>query len=186
MTGKDFKVALSTKKETIPPDPARSCAFTGHRRLTASQHQRCEALLTMVIPRLVRGGVNRFCAGGALGFDTLAAETLLDLRDRRGLDLTLTIAVPCPGQDAKWPPALRKKYREILDRADSVELLADEYYSGCMQARNRYMVDRSERLIAFWIPDQTAGGTAMTVNYALKQGRKVLNLYDYLPEKGPS
>ncbi len=174
----------STKSGSLPPDPARSCAFTGHRRLTDSQQRQCADLLTRLIPRLVRGGVNRFYTGGALGFDTLAAETLLDLRDRGGLDLTLTIAVPCPGQDAKWPPTHREKYRSILERADGVDLLADEYYSGCMQARNRYMVDRAQRLIAFWIPEQTTGGTAMTVNYAVKQERRILNLYDYLTKQG--
>lgn len=179
-------MTLSTKNEPLPPDPARSCAFTGHRRLTDSQRRRCADLLISLVPRLVCGGVNRFYAGGALGFDTLAAETLLDLRDRLGLDLTLIIAVPCPGQNSRWSPDDQARYRKILERADSVELLADEYYSGCMHARNRYMVDRSERLIAFWIPDQTTGGTAMTVNYAVKQQRRILNLYDYLTKQNPS
>lgn len=172
---------LSTKNPPLEPDPARSCAFSGHRRLTKLQQKQCVDLLMQVIPRLVRGGVDRFYAGGALGFDTLAAETLLTLRDQMGLPLTLVIAVPCLGQDSKWPPEARAKYRTILNAADSVELLSDTYYGGCMYARNRYMIDRSQRLIAFCEPEKKTGGTAMTVGYARTKERKILNLYEYLP-----
>ena len=168
----------------LPPPavPEQSCAFTGHRTLTEYQDRICRQLLTQLIPRLVRGGVNRFIAGGALGFDTLAAETLLNLRDRSGLPLSLEIAVPCAGQDAKWRDADREKYRRILSAADYVTVLSEEYYAGCMQARNRYMVDRAQRLIAFFNPSKTTGGTAMTVDYARKMGRNLFNLADFFPK----
>lgn len=164
------------------PDPARSCAFTGHRTLTGYQDRICRRLLEQLIPRLVRGGVDRFITGGAVGFDTLAAEVLLGLRSRLGLPLSLEIAVPCAGQDAKWPSADRQRYRKILSAADCVTVLSEEYYSGCMQARNRYMVDRAMRLIAFYDPSKRSGGTAMTVAYARKNGRSIFNLSDFFPK----
>lgn len=172
---------IPTPKAPLP-DPDRSCAFTGHRTLTEEQGRICRRLLEQLIPRLVRGGVDRFIAGGALGFDTLAAETLLRLRDRDHLPLSLEIAVPCVGQDARWSPAHRARYRQILSEADYVTVLAQEYYSGCMQARNRYMVDRASRLIAFYDRSKQTGGTAMTVEYAEKTGRNLFNLTDFFPK----
>ncbi len=165
-----------------PADPTRSCAFTGHRILTDRQNRLCRRLLEQLIPRLVHGGVDRFCAGGALGFDTLAAEVLLTLRDDAGLPLTLEIAVPCADQDARWAQAKREEYRKILSMADYVTVLSEQYYSGCMQARNRYMVDNARRLIAFYDPSKTTGGTAMTVDYARKRGRSIFNLTDFFPK----
>ena len=67
--------------------------------------------------------------------------------------------------------------RQIAD-ADEVRVLAPRYYDGCMQARNRYMVDRASVCIAYLT--ETRGGTAGTVRYAEKQGISVINLADAL------
>ena len=54
------------------------------------------------------------------------------------------------------------------------------YDKGCMLRRNRYMVDRSSRLIAVY--DGLLGGTMYTVSYAMKQGLKVVLLDPEEPE----
>ena len=56
------------------------------------------------------------------------------------------------------------------------------YDRGCMLRRNRYMVDRSSRLIAVY-DGLLLGGTMYTVSYAMKQGLKVVLLDPEEPEK---
>ena len=54
------------------------------------------------------------------------------------------------------------------------------YYSSqfCFQLRNEYMVDNSSRLIAVY--SGCAGGTRNTIRYAVRKGKKVLNLLDHV------
>lgn len=175
-------------KEPLPiadsqPDPALCCAFTGHRFLTYENQQKCRDLLNRLIPKLVGRGITTFYVGGALGFDTLAAEQLIELRDRHGLPIRLILALPCRDQCAKWNPADTRRYRQIESLADNTVLLSERYFDGCMQIRNRYMVDHANILIAFFQPDKP-GGTAYTVHYADKQGRKIINLYHYCCQIG--
>ena len=47
-----------------------------------------------------------------------------------------------------------------------------EYFNGCMQKRNQYMVDTSSVLIAVY--DGVSGGTKNTVEYAKKKDKKII------------
>jgi len=51
----------------------KTCCFTGHRRIPPEQYHWIAARLRKEIIQLIEGGINCFCAGGALGFDTIAA-----------------------------------------------------------------------------------------------------------------
>ena len=101
----------------------------------------------------------------------MAAETVLALRE--SLDLRLIIVSPCRGQDAKWREVDQRKYQDILMAADKAVFLADGYYPGCMQARNRHLVDWSGWCVSYQVKDY--GGTAYTVEYARKQGLEIIN-----------
>ena len=48
------------------------------------------------------------------------------------------------------------------------------YTSGCMQRRNRYMVDRSSLVLAVY--DGMLGGTMYTLTYAMRQGVRVVTM----------
>ena len=62
----------------------------------------------------------------ALGVDTWAAMTILDLRGRNPA-IKLHCVLPCEGQEIKWAISAQVRYRCILSEADSVE-----YVSGSM------------------------------------------------------
>lgn len=152
----------------------KACCFTGHRNILAD-HESCLWDLTQrAVISLAKRGYRYFIAGGALGFDTLAAEVVLALRDMGYPEIKLILAIPCEGQAAAWSAEDVKKYDQIRADADEVRVLAPRYYDGCMQARNRYMVDRASVCIAYLT--ETRGGTAGTVRYAEKQGIPVINL----------
>lgn len=74
-----------------------SVSFTGHRHL--SEHTDFLVLkLKNEIIRAYRTGKRFFKTGGAVGFDTLAAEVVLQLREHLP-ELALMVIVPFEGQD---------------------------------------------------------------------------------------
>ena len=80
--------------------------------------------------------------GGALGCDTAAALEVIRFRSGHG-GAKLVVAVPCSTQADRWPSGDRRIYRFILEHADDVVVLSENYYPGCMLSRDRYMVDSS-------------------------------------------
>ena len=112
-------------------------------------------------------------AGGALGFDTLAALTVLKLKTDFP-QVQLFLALPCLEQTRGWPDADVKTYNLIRQQADEVVYVSDQYYRGCMHKRNRHLVDNSEVCICYMTAAK--GGTAYTVDYARQKGLHVINL----------
>lgn len=151
----------------------RAAAFTGHRDIDKSEYTALAGRLFLTVDRLYREGFRVFYTGVALGFDTLAAVTVLNMKHRYP-DLSLVAAVPCPEQSAKWSDSDRALYESILRRADEVVTVSPHYTGGCMQKRNRYMVDRAEVLVAY--VKRESGGSAYTRNYALKKGVTVIDV----------
>ena len=62
----------------------------------------------------------------------------------------------------------------ILQQADELLWLSDDYYQGCMLMRNQYLVAHSSLCVCF-LKDRK-GGTAYTVAYAWRQGLEIRNL----------
>ncbi len=149
------------------------CAFSGHRSLPPSAEEQLRRLLLQRIDALAEEGYTGFICGGAIGFDTLAAEAVIAARARRPA-LTLTLAIPCPEQDRGWSEQQRARYRAALEAADETVLVSPAYHRYCMMQRNRYMVDHSRLLVCYLTSDK--GGTAATVRYALRRKLPVVNL----------
>lgn len=160
-----------------------TCCFTGHRDLPEGARPFLRRRLEIELERLVAEGVRYFGAGGALGFDTLAAQVVLELQARYRR-LRLILVLPCRGQEEQWEPADRAIYREILSQADKVVYLADRYEEGCMQKRNRYLVDHSGTCVYYLTRD--TGGTAYTVAYARERGLRLLPVAGGEQEPGAS
>lgn len=160
-------------------DREHSCCFTGHRpeKLPWGSQEndpRCLALkrrLEQAVEEAYQAGARHFLCGMARGCDLYFAEAVLALRQRRG-DLTLEGVRPCESQAHRWPAEDRRRYEAILDQCDYETLVQHQYDRQCMMRRNRYMVDRSGRIIAVYdgVPK---GGTARTLAYALRQGLEV-------------
>ena len=153
---------------------AKTCCFTGHRRIPEEALPRLERRLNEELEALAARGVIYFGAGGALGFDTLAAQAVLYAK-RTHPEIALSLILPCRDQDLKWPENHRRTYRAILEQADSLEYVAEDYQAGCMQARNRRLVEGSQLCVCCLLPGKR-GGTLYTVQYARKLGVPVRNL----------
>ncbi len=152
----------------------KSCSFTGHRVVPVCDRERVKKALDETIEKMiVENGVRLFITGGALGFDTSAALAVLEAKKRHP-DVKLRIAIPCNNQTKGWSAAAAALYEDILEKADEKVKTGEEYTSGCMHVRNRYMIDNSDYCIAY--KTRESGGTAYTVKYALEKGVEVINI----------
>ena len=151
----------------------KTCCFTGHRELPEEQLPQLRNALFKVIVRLAAQGVTRFACGGALGFDTLAAQMVLVVKEAFP-QIQLLLVLPCKTQDKYWPKEDQEIYREILARADRVVFVSETYIQGCMQKRNRLLVEGSSVCVCYCTKKQ--GGTVYTLNYAQQKGLKVIHL----------
>ncbi len=151
----------------------QTVCFTGHREISPAHRLIINLRLRETVENLIEEGYTRFVAGGALGFDTLAAQTVLAMK-KRYPHVRLALILPCRDQADRWSENSRRMYAAILERADEVIYTADLYSRGCMQLRNRRLVDESAVCVAYL--NKSAGGTAYTVRYAEQQGLAVLNL----------
>lgn len=158
----------------------QSCSFTGHRphkfpwRYNETD-SRCTALKTALaeqITSLAEAGVTAYYGGGADGVDCRAALVVLELK-KKNPALNLHLILPHEGQADKWSDSAQERYRFILSQADSLEYVSHDYYDGCMLDRNRRLVDAADLLLAVYNGERR-GGTAATVRYARKLGRRVI------------
>ena len=128
------------------------------------------------IRSLIEAGVTNFITGGALGFDTIAAETVLNLRDTEFPHITLSLALPCIEQTKGWKPYQKENYDLILNMADSIHYVSRDYTPECMMKRNKYMIDNSSYCIFYLL--NTRSGTYKTVSYAMEQNLELINILD--------
>jgi len=152
----------------------KTCFFTGHRDIPPALYPVVQQKLERAVEELIGKGVQYFGVGGAFGFDTLAALTVLQVK-RRHPNIRLAIILPCQNHEFSWrgedQAALDEKIRT---HADKIVYTAERYYSGCMYKRNRHMADSAAWGIVYL--NRTTGGAAYTVSYAKSVGVRILNL----------
>ncbi|MBO5281256.1 MAG: DUF1273 family protein [Clostridia bacterium] len=154
-------------------EASQTLFFTGHRNIYRTEGSEPFELLYATVRSFAARGYRNFISGGALGFDTMAAECVIKLKGEYA-DARLVLMLPCKEQSAKWSAWEARKYNEILRAADKIIYTAEEYSRECMFVRDRAMADASSACIAYCTKDR--GGTAYTVAYALKKGLPVTNL----------
>lgn len=147
--------------------------FTGHRTIASAELPLLIRRLDETISELIKQGSAKFYSGGAIGFDILAAYAVLKQREQNPL-IKLILVLPCKNQDEKWSVADKQMYQQLLNTADEVICLSERYYSGCMEARNRYLVEHSGVCVAYM--KHSRSGTSQTVRLATENGLTVINI----------
>ncbi len=151
----------------------KTACFTGHRTIPPQQWERLTWNLRETVEETILRGYRYFGTGGALGFDTLAAQTVLDLK-RKYPHIRLILVLPCLSQTERWSREQQQTYEAIKAQADKVVYTSRAYDRGCMHRRNRHLVECSSLCICYLT--HPTGGTAYTVDYAAAQGLEVVNL----------
>lgn len=161
----------------------RSVAFTGYRpqklpfgnNLNDPMAIKLRAAMYAEYEKLVLKGFTFFLTGGAIGSDLMAAEVILELRKKYGKRKVVhQLCLPCLNHCEKWGKEDKERLERIKEDSTVYYVSHSPYFNGCMQKRNKYMVDTSAVLFAVY--DGQPGGTKNTVDYARKMERKILML----------
>lgn len=129
--------------------------------------------LRKIIEEQIKAGVVFYGAGGALGFDTLAAQTVLEMK-KEYPQLRLILVLPCEDQTRGWRSEDIVVYEDIKCRSDKVVYGSRKYTPDCMHKRNRHLVDHSGTCICYMT--KSTGGMAYTVDYARRKGLRIINV----------
>lgn len=150
-------------------DKKIACAFSGHRILPKDFDKE---ELKKAVYNAINDGFSTFLVGMAIGFDALCFKVLEETRKEK--DIKIIACVPCRDQSKYFNKSQKKEYDRMLAAADEVIYLAENYFEGCMQIRNEFMVDNSSMLICFLLSPY--GGTYSTIKYAAEKGLNIVYL----------
>ena len=169
----------------------KACAFAGYRHDLFdfpdddgnTRFQALQKVIRRQIIALFYEGYDFFISGMSTGAGMWCAEDVLWLQQSFP-SLKLICAIPFFGQEVMWRGWYQKEYNHILSYSykqvvisPSIEASADinQYYL----ARNRWMVDHSDRLIAIYSDDTAPArsGSRMTVQYARRKGCKIIYIH---------
>ena len=154
----------------------QTCCLTGHRIIPPGEYEKIKTRMRYILLKLIREkNVRYFGVGGAVGFDMMAAEFLLDLKVHKHHQIKIISVLPWPGwRDTKdWTDDLRFREDRILKLCDKVVYVRPEYEKKIFLLRDRALVDGSGYCVSYC--NRLRTGTAYTVRYALERGLTVYN-----------
>ena len=163
-----------------------SCCFSGYRphKLPWGFNEddiRCVKTSNnakVKIATAIKKGYNTFYCGMALGFDMMCAEIVLELKKKYPY-IKLIGAIPFKNQTKRWVNKVQiDRYMKILKQLDEIHCVYEKYQEGCMQERNKFMVDNSSLVMALY--NGKSGGTKFTIDYARKLGKEVIVIEPYI------
>jgi len=160
----------------IMENNTKSVCFTGHRKMKTSP--KLEKTLADTLKELIeKENVTTFYAGGAVGWDTICAKTVIRLKKEYPF-IKLALILPCPAEEQTklWSEDNKTLYYKILNHADSVECVSGKYFTGCMKLRNERLVLLSDICVCYF-DGSSKSGTSQTVRIATECGLQIINLF---------
>lgn len=156
-----------------------SVCFTGHRNIKITDDLK-QKLTEQLCTLIEANGATDFYAGGAVGWDTICAYTVIELRSIFP-QIRLHLVLPCceADQTAKWSDLQKAAYKEIYSAADSIEYISQNYFDGCMKKRNERLIELSDICVCYYNSKKITGGTVQTVRMAKRKNMRIINLYTY-------
>lgn len=152
-----------------------SIAVTGHRperlgysELDSKISKEWRNLIENLKIILLKAGVTDAYCGMANGCDIAYGLAIYELKYKEGYSIKLHCVLPCKNYNSEnyW-------YKILKDAADEWVELSDEFYKGCDNVRDQYMIDHSDKLVAIW-DDNKSGGVWSTIKKAQRKGIEVI------------
>ena len=153
--------------------------FTGHRSIKEPLSNLYRRLDRAIEKAVTNYKAMDFYVGGAVGFDMIAALRVLGIKKKHSsVRLHLVLPCPIPEMVIKWSDEDKITFDDILNRADSITVISDRYYDGCMKERNQRLVDLADTLcICYWNESNIRSGTGQTIRMAERKGLLIKNIY---------
>jgi len=162
-------------------DQTQTVCFTGHRpgRLPKGEDAlKMQHRLSDAIEDAIKRGKINFVSGAMSGFDTLAAEQVIKLKEKYP-HIQCILVKPFSLEffnTNSWTQKWEARLRAVIKEADFSTSLAKRYRKGIYFKRNEVIVDMSSEVIAYY--DGGRGGTKHTIDYANRKGKTIKNIED--------
>lgn len=153
---------------------SQTCCFTGHRDIPHGDLELIKARTEASIRQLIDQGVKYFGVGGAIGYDTIAAKRLFQLRETEYPGIKIILVYPFEGYTSRWSQEQQAEYKQLLPLYNKIVCVANHPSKGAYLQRNRHLVDYSGYCIAYC--NKTTGGTAYTLKYARSKKLSIFNI----------
>lgn len=156
----------------------KTAALTGHRpqRLgydSNINHPDWYPIIDWIKEQIQKYEITDIYSGMADGCDIAYAIAAIQIKGY-GYPLKLHCVLSCKNYQS-----CHQMYYYIKNRADEWIELSDEFYKGCDNVRDQYMIDHSDILFAIWDGNKS-GGVWSTIRKAQK---KNLDIIYYPKEK---
>lgn len=124
----------------------KTCCFTGHRKLPTEKLNKITDELEKTVIGLIADGYRFFGTGGALGFDTVAAQTVIRLKDKYP-KIRLILVLPAPTKQNSGT----KMTAENTSVSRSLRIrryMLPKNITTVVWQKNRHLVDNSSVCVA--------------------------------------
>lgn len=145
------------------------CTFAGHREAFGLG----QSPVVRALENLLETEQEMICYVGGMGeFDELCASAVRALK-RRHTDKEIRLVLVLPYMSQRLNTE-REYYQSSFDEILVPHELAGLYYKKAITARNRWMVNQSDCLIAMvW---RNCGGACQTLKYAQRLGKRIVRI----------
>lgn len=137
------------------------CCVTGHRDIPKDQKDYVKESLRREILNAMADGFTGFMSGFAEGVDQDFAQIVIELKQSNP-DLHLMAAIPTRQRFNSLQS--KPKTKAMLDCCSDIKVIQEEYHPSVYSKRNRYMVEKSGRVIAVY-DGREKGGTVGTIRF---------------------
>lgn len=148
----------------------KSCCVTGHRHIPADKLNYVKQRLREEIEAAIADGYNSFLSGFAEGVDLLFAELVIE---QKALHPHLFLEAALPYRSRIY--AKTTLFQKCLAACNGIHAGQATYSRESYLARNRYMVNLCDRVIAVY-DGRPQGGTFYTLCYAKKMEREIRDI----------
>lgn len=149
----------------------KTCCVTGHRNISNEQRIYIEKEMRREVREAIEDGFTHFISGFANGVDLIFADIVVEEKKQHP-NILLEAAIPYAGRLNK----LDTHFQELIQACDDVRVECEKYAPYSFDRRNRYMVDKSQRVIAVF-DGRSKGGTVLTMRYARKLEREIHEIH---------
>ena len=146
-----------------------SLAVYGHKPVLSGDATTGGRLRGIAARWLARERPGELVSGLTSGWDLACARAALEL----GLPLIGVLAYP--GQGETWPIEARNELKAVVAGCAEVVTLSQARAPGIWIRRDRWVLDRAQRVLALWDGDDDE--TCWALAYAEVQGKAVDNLW---------
>lgn len=153
----------------------KACCFSGHRDIPIENLPVIRNRIKRSILNFIDNGGRFFACGGAIGFDMVAAEEVLAIKEKYPY-IQLVLLLPFPGYTSKWSEADKTRLETIKEQS-IYKYIGQAYHKGIYFARDRELVSGSDTCICYLTKSEHSG-TRYTVNYALNRRLWIVNTAD--------